>query len=91
MRHIFFIVGAMTSLSAVAADHALMPSPATVHHGHFDASLKPVLTIKSGDTVTFEPADRCPRRAAQASTPIRDNAWAMHAASSAMRQPGGRS
>ncbi len=39
-----------------AADHVLMPSPTTVHRGHFDASIKPALTIASGDTVTFEAA-----------------------------------
>ncbi|MGD9925843.1 MAG: acetamidase/formamidase family protein [Pseudorhodoplanes sp.] len=33
--------------------HRLDPSPATVHWGHFDAALAPVLTIESGDTVTI--------------------------------------
>jgi acetamidase/formamidase len=33
--------------------HFLDPSPATVHWGHFDASLPPALTIESGDTVTM--------------------------------------
>src|ERR1700752_3885918 len=31
--------------------HELKASPATVHRGFFDASLKPVLTIDSGDIV----------------------------------------
>src|SRR5260370_33744788 len=33
-----------------------MPSPETVHIGHFSAALKPVLTINSGDIVTIETA-----------------------------------
>lgn len=42
--------------AAEAADHTLMPSPTTVRRGHFDASVKPALTINSGDTVTLEAA-----------------------------------
>jgi acetamidase/formamidase len=37
-----------------AAEHTLMPSPQTVHIGHFSAAVKPVLTIESGDTVVTE-------------------------------------
>jgi acetamidase/formamidase len=39
-----------------AAEHTLMPSPRTVHIGHFNASNRPVLTINSGDIVTLEAA-----------------------------------
>ena len=39
-----------------AAEFTLMPSPQTVHVGFFLASLKPVLTINSGDIVTIETA-----------------------------------
>ena len=39
-----------------AAEHMLMPSPQTVHIGYFLASLKPVLSIDSGDIVTIETA-----------------------------------
>jgi acetamidase/formamidase len=39
---------------ADAAEYTLMPSPQTVHVGHFSAALKPVLTINSGDIVTIE-------------------------------------
>jgi acetamidase/formamidase len=42
--------------AAHAAEHTLMPSPQTVHIGYFLASVKPVLTIESGDTVTIESA-----------------------------------
>lgn len=41
--------------------HELKASPATVHRGFFDASLKPVLTIDSGDTVRLETASGNPR------------------------------
>src|SRR5262245_9376136 len=37
-----------------AAEHTLMPSPSTVHIGYFLATLKPVLSIDSGDIVTLE-------------------------------------
>jgi acetamidase/formamidase len=46
----------LLSLHARAAEYTLMPSPQTVHIGHFSATLKPVLTISSGDTVTIETA-----------------------------------
>jgi acetamidase/formamidase len=39
---------------ARAAEHTLMPSPQTVHIGYFLASIKPVLSIESGDVVTLE-------------------------------------
>jgi acetamidase/formamidase len=39
-----------------AAEHILMPSLQTVHIGYFLFSLKPVLTIDSGDIVTIESA-----------------------------------
>ena len=38
---------------ALGAEYTLMPSPQTVHIGHFSAALKPVLTINSGDIVTI--------------------------------------
>ena len=41
--------------------HELKASPSTVHRGFFDASLKPVLTIDSGDTVRLETATGNPR------------------------------
>ncbi len=44
-----------------SAVHELKASPATVHRGFFDASLKPVLTIDSGDIVRLETASGNPR------------------------------
>src|SRR5262245_64778538 len=41
--------------------HELKASPATVHRNFFDASLKPVLTIDSGDIVQLETASGNPR------------------------------
>jgi acetamidase/formamidase len=41
---------------ARAAEFTLMPSPQTVHIGHFAANVKPVLSIDSGDIVTIETA-----------------------------------
>jgi acetamidase/formamidase len=41
--------------------HELKASAATVHRGFFDASLKPVLTIDSGDIVRLETASGNPR------------------------------
>lgn len=40
--------------------HRLDASPATVHWGHFDASIAPVLTIESGDSVTISSVSGAP-------------------------------
>ena len=47
------LMGAVTAAMAQGEEkiHELRASPATVHRGFFDASLKPVLTIDSGDVV----------------------------------------
>jgi acetamidase/formamidase len=42
--------------TAAAAEHVLMPSPQTVHIGHFHSNIKPVLTVESGDIVVLESA-----------------------------------
>src|SRR5215470_10635445 len=42
--------------AAKAAEFTLIPSPQTVHIGHFAANVKPVLSIDSGDIVTIETA-----------------------------------
>ena len=41
----------MFLLLLIAALHRLDPSPATVAWGHYDAAVKPVLHVQSGDTV----------------------------------------
>lgn len=46
---ILFLVGA-----AMAAQHELKLTPANVHWGYYDARVKPVLRIASGDTVRVE-------------------------------------
>src|SRR5262250_3727513 len=45
------VIGAAVGAQAQEKVHELKASPTTVHRGFFDASLKPVLTIDSGDVV----------------------------------------
>jgi acetamidase/formamidase len=49
--------------------HELKASPRTVHRGFFDASLKPVLTVDSGDIVKLETATGNPRYFEQLGVP----------------------
>src|SRR5262245_35823832 len=49
--------------------HELKASPQTVHRGFLDASLKPVLTINSGDIVKLETATGNPRYFEQLGVP----------------------
>jgi acetamidase/formamidase len=49
------------SVVSAQTTHELKASPATVHRGFFDATLKPVLTIDSGDIVRLETASGNPR------------------------------
>jgi acetamidase/formamidase len=60
------IAGAVITCVTAAARGAdqiyeLKPSPSTVHRGFFDASLRPVLTIDSGDIVRLWTATGNPR------------------------------
>ena len=41
-------------------EHTLKSSPETVHWGYFDASVAPVLSIRSGDRVTIETVAAAP-------------------------------
>ena len=50
------LLSVLALTGASAAEHVLMPSPQTVHVGYFSATLKPVLTVDSGDIVTIESA-----------------------------------
>jgi len=54
------VVGTVRAQSSPKV-HELKASPSTVHRGFFDASLKPVLTIDSGDVVRLETATGNPR------------------------------
>ena len=56
-----FSLPAIASAQESPKTHELKASPATVHRGFFDASLKPVLTIDSGDVVRLETATGNPR------------------------------
>src|SRR3954470_5226136 len=56
-----FAAAALTSLIASAPawsqrTHSIRPGADTVHIGNFNAALKPVLTIESGDIVDLESA-----------------------------------
>jgi acetamidase/formamidase len=48
------MLAAIVGPVALAAEHTLVPSPQTVHWGHFSAAVRPVLTVQSGDTVSVE-------------------------------------
>jgi len=50
-----------TSAQKAPVVHELKATPSTVHRGFFDASLKPVLRIDSGDTVRIETSTGNPR------------------------------
>ena len=45
---------AVPTRSPVMTHHHLQSSPETCHWGFFEAKLKPVLTVKSGDEVTID-------------------------------------
>jgi len=52
---------AILNAQGASKTYELKASPTTVHRGFFDASLKPVLTIDSGDIVRLETATGNPR------------------------------
>ena len=59
-RSTFVSVALLTAAAALsplhAAEHTLLPTPQTVHIGFFLATLKPVMSIESGDIVNIETA-----------------------------------
>src|SRR6266498_645291 len=62
VAHIWLMaLPAIVSAQGTPKIHELKASPATVHRGFFDAALKPVLTIDSGDIVRLETASGNPR------------------------------
>lgn len=53
MKHAFLAtILTLAPIPSLAAHYELTPTPQTVAWGHYDAASKPVLTVKSGDTVT---------------------------------------
>jgi acetamidase/formamidase len=58
---------AATAHAGDAAEYTLMPSPATVNIGNFNAANKPALTINSGDIVNLEAATQIEPEAVDAS------------------------
>lgn len=60
---------------------SLLPTPSTVHWGHFDAALKPVATIAPGDTITITSVSGAPDDLpTQAGMTVRPELTAIHAA-----------
>lgn len=55
------LLAILTQPAQAGRTHELKASTTTVHRGFFDASLKPVLTIDSGDSVRLETASGNPR------------------------------
>ena len=58
---LLFMVPALAIAQTSPKVHELMAAPDTVHRGFFDATLKPVLTIDSGDVVRLHTASGNPR------------------------------
>jgi acetamidase/formamidase len=59
----------------------LLPTPSTVHWGHFDAALKPVATINPGDTIVINSVSGAPDDLpAQPGMTVRPELTAIHAA-----------
>src|SRR4026208_885186 len=58
---VMLLVPGIARAEGPGAPHELKASPTTVHRDFFDASLKPVLTIDSGDIVRLETASGNPR------------------------------
>ena len=58
---VFSMLPAIATAQTSPRTHELKASPTTVHRGFFDATLKPVLTIDSGDVVRLETASGNPR------------------------------
>ena len=50
----------LCSACALAQDHTLLATPQTVAWGYYWAHAKPVLTVKSGETVKVQTASSCP-------------------------------
>src|SRR3954464_10428936 len=55
-----FTTAVATAVLAQNADRTLMATPTTVAWGYYSARAKPVLTVKSGDTVRVQAASSCP-------------------------------
>src|SRR5215831_19183129 len=58
---LFLSAFATCAMAQSPAVHDLKATPATVHRGFFDASLKPVLRVNSGDLVRIETSTGNPR------------------------------
>ena len=61
-RQTFAQTGESLGESGIMANHRLEAGAETVHWGYFDAALKPLLTIDSGDTITISTVSGTPAR-----------------------------
>jgi acetamidase/formamidase len=52
-------VACVLQAPALAAEHTLLATPATVAWGYYSGQSKPVLTVKSGDTVRMQTLSTC--------------------------------
>src|ERR1044071_7193192 len=59
-RRTFLLVAGLSVLESIPAfaqtHHRLLPTPKTVVWGYYDAAVKPVLRVRSGDTVEIRSA-----------------------------------
>src|SRR5688572_15236113 len=53
-HHLVLLLGLCAT--ALAEHHTLLSTPKTVHWGYYDAARKPVLRVRSGDTVEIRSA-----------------------------------
>jgi acetamidase/formamidase len=60
-RIVLAVALVLSPVLAVAATHTLNATPSTVHRSVLDASLPPVLTVDSGDSIRLETASGNPR------------------------------
>ena len=66
-------------MSKEPVTHSLKPTPQTVHWGHFDAALPPVLKIASGDRVQVETVTGLPEQMPQSGFTVPADVQAIHA------------
>jgi len=84
-----FVIFAAPQAQCEEKIHELKASPTTVHRGFFDASLKPVLTIDSGDIVRLWTTTGNPRYFESLGVPRKESRLNYMQPSKARRAKGG--
>ena len=59
MRPLLFLLCCVATSSALSAEHTLLATPSTVAWGYYSGLSKPVLTVRSGDTVRMQTLSTC--------------------------------